>query len=133
MSFILPLKHLHSEQKTLIKTMCVAKPKATPYELDPEPVFMFDVDRERDEVVLPLGMYKHFMPTNPNAEYAVRWAPKSKAGKSSSCLQNWILLLTEVPTAVNISRSRQSRYMLCDYDCLQIAPNQIAYIGLLET
>lgn len=71
MSFTLNLKTLHSVQKSIIKDMCVAKPKATQFDRSPEPVFMFHIDRNLGTAILPLGMYKHFMEQNPNSQRGV--------------------------------------------------------------
>lgn len=48
--------------------MCVATPKVTQYVSDPDPVFMFHVDRKSGQAILPLGIYRYFMETNPNSD-----------------------------------------------------------------
>ena len=59
MSFKYDKAQLHKKDKDIIKSLCVARPKITQYEISPQPVYMFKVVKENNEVILPVGMYRY--------------------------------------------------------------------------
>ncbi len=69
MSFVYSLSSLKSDQRRFIKKECIVKPNVTQYNKNPDPLYLFKVVRNQNQIFLPLRLFSRFYDKFPDSEW----------------------------------------------------------------